>query len=225
MQNISYQLLRQKRKTLSITVVDGSPVIKAPLKLPQEKIDEFILLKTDWISAKIETYYKKYYRFSNILNGKVFLINGIKYESQWVKAAKITLQHNVLLIPITLQFDSQKFAKSLKRFFITLAKEKLFDRVTYLQNILEAKITTVSLSNASTRWGSCDSKKNIRLNWRLILLPLHMQDYVIIHELCHSFYLNHSQNFWMLVSKYIPNYKNLRSELKDFSLIIKYLKH
>ncbi|MCL2848348.1 MAG: M48 family metallopeptidase [Firmicutes bacterium] len=231
MYNISYKLIRQKRKTLTISVVDGNPIVKAPLKLQKEEIDKFVALKSKWIISKIDAYYKRYHRFCAILNGESFILDGQMIEAQYVKTSKIILEENSesnestkLLIPVVLQQDTQKFAKALKRFFVKLALEKLTQRATYLAGILQANITNISLSNASTRWGSCDAKKNIRLNWRLILLPQYLQDYVIIHELCHSFYLNHSPVFWNLVAHYIPNYKSLKSELKEYSLLIKYLK-
>lgn len=69
-------------------------------------------------------------------------------------------------------------------------------------------------------WGSMNNKKEMRLNWKLIILPEKLIEYVIIHELCHIKYLNHSKLFWQEVSKYLPDYKSRRNNLKEYSFIM-----
>ena len=73
----------------------------------------------------------------------------------------------------------------------------------------------IALSNAKTKWGTCNSKNDIRLNWRLIQAPLNIIDYVICHELCHLKYMNHSKEYWNLVGKVFPQYKQAESYLKE----------
>ena len=76
----------------------------------------------------------------------------------------------------------------------------------------------VFISNAKTRWGTCNSKTDIRLNWRLIQAPLDIIDYVICHELSHTRFMNHSHQFWHLVSSVCPNYKVSETYLKNQGL-------
>jgi predicted metal-dependent hydrolase len=75
----------------------------------------------------------------------------------------------------------------------------------------------VYLSNAKSRWGSCNSKKEIRLNWRLIQAPPHIINYVICHELAHLKEMNHSNRFWEEVEKVLPEYRSSEKELKTLS--------
>lgn len=72
----------------------------------------------------------------------------------------------------------------------------------------------VSIKNTSTRWGSCSKKGNLNFNYRILFLSETLADYLIVHELCHLKEMNHSAKFWKLVEKTIPNYKDLRKELK-----------
>ena len=71
------------------------------------------------------------------------------------------------------------------------------------------------ISGAKTRWGSCSAKKNINLNWRLILAPPKVIDYVIAHELSHTVHMNHSKQFWAHVEGMIPDHRRYRKWLKD----------
>ena len=75
-------------------------------------------------------------------------------------------------------------------------------------------------TNSKRMWGSMNNKKEMRLNWKLIILPEKLIEYVIIHELCHIKYLNHSKLFWQKVSKYLPDYKSRRNNLKEYSFIM-----
>ncbi len=74
----------------------------------------------------------------------------------------------------------------------------------------------ISIRNQRTRWGSCSKKGNLNFNYRIALLPPELQDYLIVHELCHIKQFNHSPAFWDLVGQQVPEYKKLRSQLRVF---------
>ena len=106
-------------------------------------------------------------------------------------------------------------ARYLQQWLHSKAKASLFPWLTSLADKRELSFNRVSIRNQSTRWGSCSAKGNINLNQNLLFLPKHLVEYVLQHELNHINCLNHSESFWRSFSKVLPNFKELRSELKD----------
>lgn len=97
-------------------------------------------------------------------------------------------------------------------------KELILKRISFLDSKNDFSFEKVFIKNQSSRWGSCSVKKNLNFNYRMIYLPENIFDYVIVHELCHLKEMNHSKNFWKLVSQYCPNYYELKKELKNYLL-------
>ena len=88
-------------------------------------------------------------------------------------------------------------------------------RVAYYETILGVTHGTITIRDQKTRWGSCSSKGNLNFNWRLMLAPPRILDYVVVHELCHRIEMNHSKAFWDAVETVLPDYRELRKWLKD----------
>ena len=114
--------------------------------------------------------------------------------------------------------------EKIKTFFIKWLKETALDyfsqRAYEISKINSIPSNSILLSNAKTRWGTCNSKTEVRINWRLIQADPYVIDYVICHEFAHLTHMNHSRNFWNLVEKINPGYKLAENFLKDkgFSL-------
>ncbi len=94
------------------------------------------------------------------------------------------------------------------------AKQYIPQRVNVLASQMGVKYNGIALRFQSSRWGSCSAKGNLNFNCLLMLCTVEIIDYVLIHELCHLRYMNHSKSFWELVSKYCPNYMVYRKSLK-----------
>ncbi|MCA9354497.1 MAG: M48 family metallopeptidase [Candidatus Kaiserbacteria bacterium] len=94
------------------------------------------------------------------------------------------------------------------------ARELVLARLEYFNQHYQLKWNRVSIRNQRRCWGSCTSLKNLNFNYKLLLLPPHLCDYVIVHELCHLTHLNHGEDFWGLVAEQVPEYKKCISELK-----------
>ncbi len=94
------------------------------------------------------------------------------------------------------------------------ARKLVLDRLEYWNKHYNFKYSRVSIRNQRSRWGSCSSKGNLNFNFRIVTLPPHLSDYIIVHELCHLGQMNHSQKFWDLVGRTLPNYEELMLELR-----------
>lgn len=95
-----------------------------------------------------------------------------------------------------------------------LAHTLTVEKVRHFANEYGFKYGKITIRNQKSRWGSCSRKGNLNFSYRIVFLPVELQDYLIVHELCHLKEFNHSKAFWDLVGREIPNYKELRKRLK-----------
>ena len=88
------------------------------------------------------------------------------------------------------------------------------ERIEYFNQIYQFRFNNISIRNQKTRWASCSKKGNLSFNYKIALLPRRLADYIIVHELCHLAEFNHSRKFWDQMARTVPNYRELRTELK-----------
>lgn len=94
------------------------------------------------------------------------------------------------------------------------ARALVKERLEELNKFYNFSFNKIAIRDQQTRWGSCSSNRNLNFNYRIIFLPDELVDYLIVHELCHLEEMNHSKNFWNLVSQAIPDYKDRSKKLK-----------
>ena len=94
------------------------------------------------------------------------------------------------------------------------AAEIIEARCRYYAPVMGVSYGTVTIREQKTRWGSCSAKGNLNFNWKLVLMPQEILDYVVVHELAHRIQMNHSAAFWAEVGKILPDYKERRQWLK-----------
>ena len=95
------------------------------------------------------------------------------------------------------------------------------ERVRFYNNKYGFSFNKIFIKNQKTRWGSCSCKQNLNLNYKIVFLPQKHQDYIIVHEMCHLKEFNHSRKFWALVEKALPNYLDIKKELRNHELFYK----
>jgi len=95
-------------------------------------------------------------------------------------------------------------------------------RVEFYNNIYKYSLNSISIRNQKTRWGSCSEKRNLNFNYKILFLPKKMRDYIIVHEICHLKEFNHSKKFWLLVGKSVPDYLEIRKQLRKRELFYRY---
>ncbi len=95
------------------------------------------------------------------------------------------------------------------------------ERVRFYNKVYGFSFNKIFIKNQKTRWGSCSCKQNLNLNYKIVFLPQKHQDYIIVHEMCHLKEFNHSRKFWALVEKALPNYLDIKKELRHHELFYK----
>lgn len=111
--------------------------------------------------------------------------------------------------------DEEHVRAQLRHILSKLALERIAERLAYYAPRLNVRYGRVTVREQRTRWGSCSSKDNLNFNWKLIMAPPDVLDYVVIHELCHLIEFNHSERFWRLVAREMPAYTSCVKWLKQ----------
>lgn len=215
-ESLDYQLIKKSKKTLSLKISENGLVVSAPLLMSEKKINQIVISKIKWIKKKLELIepqknklFIKNRAFFDLLGKeiKITLLDG-NNKIEWVD------ENNLKIF-----FKDQDDQKKLKTFFIKWLKEIALDyfsqRAYEISKLNAIPSNSILLSNAKSRWGTCNSKTEVRINWRLIQADPYVVDYVICHEFAHLTHMNHSRNFWNLVEKLCPNYKLAENYLKN----------
>ncbi len=205
-------------KSLRLTV---SPINGVRLSMPywvSYKYGEaFLNHRIDFI----EKHYTKATIISdNQIIGKQHKINFINKLGSNNITSRVLSNRIIIYLPIfhTIKDDIvQNYTKQIAiKVLRKEANEYLPKRLKELSLSLNFSFNSVKIRQLKSRWGSCDTNKNITLNLFLMSLPDNLIDYVLIHELSHTQILKHDKNFWLLMSKILPNVKSLKNEIKLF---------
>ena len=207
------KIIRSKRKTLSLCVKStGEVIVRAPLKISEEKIHAFVQEKQGWLESQKRKRERAGVRLpTETVDGYPLPILGEYYQITLFDGAAIRLDTQAKRLYLPKEKTEKRLVVWLKenalRIF-TLQTERLAAK-------MGLRFQSVSISLAKTRWGTCSSEGKIRYTYRLLYAPREVVDYVIVHELAHLKFMNHGKAFWSLVERYVPEYKRLRKWLKD----------
>ena len=103
--------------------------------------------------------------------------------------------------------EEEEAEKRLKKFYITSCKKIVAERIKIYQQQLRVKPKIIEVVESKKQWGSCNTKRELTFNYRLVMAPIEIIDYVVVHELCHLLHMNHDRSFWRLVGSILPDYK------------------
>ncbi|HHV95606.1 MAG TPA: M48 family metallopeptidase [Clostridiaceae bacterium] len=232
---IPYTVVKTRRKTIGIIINrNGEVKVHVPFGVTKKQIDEIVQKKADWIIKKVNEVIE---RNSNIIqkeyiNGEKFLYLGDEYTLEIVEKdfdkikkndkafdkGEVLIKDNTMLVYISEGLPDEIRKQTIKESLIKWYKKRFTEIVKERINKYSMKLNVfphrVVIKNQKTRWGSCSEKGNINLNWRLIMAPIHIIDYVVVHEMCHLKVMNHSKDFWTLVESIMPNYRECRKWVK-----------
>lgn len=211
---------RSNRKTLSLTVLkDGVVLVKAPLSMKDETINKFIEEKQAWIKSKLMLVNSTKDKYDDIIHYQKFMLYGNRYSLVMADVKKIETNDSFQIL-LPKKTEPEKILKTMKSWYKKVAKKILADRLAFIESRIRLKSKAMKISDSKGKWGSCNSLGSVCFNWRVIMLPPRIIDYVIVHELCHLVEMNHSKKFWTLVEKFLPNVPALKKEIKEYGFLL-----
>ena len=218
------KIIRSKRRTISLQLCDDATlIVKAPLRVKKNIIHQVILKHHKWLERKKKEILSREIKFieKEFVNGEKYFYLGKLYPLKIV-------QNNEKEYPLILSngnFFLQKNISDAKNAFVVwykqAAREKILQRVDWYSEKTGFSFNRVKISNARKQWGSCTNIGNLSFSWRLIMAPLPVIDYVVIHELVHLVEKSHSKSFWNKVQFFMPDYKVQKNWLKKNGYLLK----
>jgi len=220
MDSIEYSITRSlKRKTLSIVIRPDNQIdVLAPKRMPAARIHQFVHDKQRWIQKKLHfnQHIRTNYQPKSFLEGEVFPLLGETIVLTIRKdCTAIHLSGKQLIVP---SFPADKLKKQLIIWYRKQAEQHLQQRAQSFLPAIGKQPACIGVKAYKSRWGSCHHDGRIYFNYRLIMAPVWVIDYVIVHELCHLIHHNHSNDFWQLVAHIMPDYPQSKTWLKNNAL-------
>jgi predicted metal-dependent hydrolase len=216
-----HKLIRSRRRTIALVVgPDATLTVRAPFETPTEFIHDLVNRKRTWITKKIlEVRARPRPRNKKFVNGESFLYLGNYYRLRVVDNAKAPLVfQKEFILNARFQGDARKL---LIDWYREQAQLKITERVTWHARCFGIDVEAVRITDAGKRWGSCGRDGSLNFSWKLVMSPLSVLDYVIVHELAHLLERNHSERFWRKVATMCPRYQASIKWLKQNEHLLK----
>lgn len=216
------KIIRSKRKSFSIEIDDsGKILLRVPINASDIVINDFVKRHYIWIEKKLNEIENREIKYQpkKFFDGEKFLYLGKFYNLNIVKNQRISLifENEFYLSKKHISNAHEIF----KNFYKKMAKEIIMERVKFYANKYSFKYNKIKITSANKRWGSCTSKGNLNFSYRLIMAPLEIVDYVVVHELVHLIDKTHKKSFYNKVEKILPDYKERKKWLNKNGYLLK----
>jgi len=220
-EQIHYTLERRQRRTVGLKITQEGLVVHAPKRITQTILEGLIAQKADWILKKLEARSANQQAPMQWQHGDQLLLLGNSITlvtKQDIRSRAVEYTPGFLQLAMPNHDEPSAVERKVLQWYKKQALTDFSRRLALFATKLGVPTPELFLSNARSRWGSCNSRKEIRLNWRLLQAPPHIINYVVCHELAHLKEMNHSAKFWAVVASIFPDYKTAEKELKAWSL-------
>lgn len=226
---INFEIKRGIRKKTVAIEIDplAKIIVSAPHDLQEEKLLMIVQKKARWIVEKQEIIKNgSSNSIKEFVSGESFPYLGKEYRLKLVRSAeekegKCELKNNRFYIEVNKNLENGKGKKLIKEalmdWYLLRAEEKIRERANYYSRQIGKKPGDIKIKAQEKRWGSCSHDGILRFNWKIIIAPLSVLDYVIVHGLCHLIFPHHSSHFWQKMQSVLPGYKRRRELLKQYS--------
>lgn len=230
---VSYTI-RHSNKALSakvsVDIVDGVQVV-LPKNHKDKWAEQILMEKADWVNTQIDTL-SELAGCSvprSFIEGEKLFYLGARYTLKLDLPGErierpVEIQEDNIIVAVNPTWPKSEYGKNIRstliNWYYEQAKKLISHRTNEYIKITGLKPAKIRVKEQKYRWGSCSGKGNLNFNWKLIMAPLHIIDYVIVHELCHLERMDHSSDFWQLVASLLPDYQKRRTWLKKYSPVL-----
>ena len=209
MPSVCYSLVKCDRKTIAIRVTeDNEVVVRAPRSVSVAEVERLLEEKRAWIERALAFNACNSLACADVKNYCKAYVSG-------------------RLVPV--RFGRRNFiddegvhvtgVKGFKAAYVNSLGGQFIERFRRMQEACGLYASDVTVRSYKNVWGRCDGKGNIAFSFKLLMLPRELQDYVMLHELCHVVHCDHSEKFWALVGSFLPDWKTKRARLKRYAFL------
>ena len=212
-----------RKRSASIRLLGDLVKVSVPMTLSDSRIRDLVIKRTPWIKNRLrEQSDRPIPAAREYVSGETVTYLGKNYRLKVLigDQPSIKLRRGYVEATVTeTDIDPKNTIRSLLgHWYRSLAEKRLGEKTERLAEVIGVNPASVSVKNYKSRWGSCSPKGDISYNWRIILAPHSIVDYVVVHELCHMLEHNHSSKYWKHVERYVPNWRECREWLKHNEL-------
>lgn len=229
---LAVDIIYRKRKNISLKVSPKENIqIIAPNKVSKDLLKKVLKDNSNWILSKLNKFktFDDNFLKRDYVDDEIYYYMGKQYRLKILKDMNFQNKNNKSYNYIEIKGDNLEIRTnnwekdyikdSLKKWYKLRSEEIIMDRIDFLRkeskDFRSIEPSLVKVKEQKKIWGSCNTSKTIYINSKISMLPLDAIDYIIAHEFCHIIYMNHSKDFYALVEKIIPNYKEIVSWLKE----------
>ncbi|MCL6444136.1 MAG: M48 family metallopeptidase [Alicyclobacillus sp.] len=225
--SIDYTLCCKAAKrdcTISVDWKTGITVV-VPEGIDQERIDAILRRKAPWILRKLAEFreIKPLSTRHEFISGEKISYLGRQYR------LKVIARDDVTNVSLTFQsgrfiavvpksssptWRQERLRQAFRDWYIEHGLSKVEQRVNLFAPRIGVQPSKVVVKDQKTRWGSCTKNGTININWRILMAPMRIVDYVVVHELAHMIHADHSSDFWSVVASVMPDYDERKEWLR-----------
>jgi predicted metal-dependent hydrolase len=212
---LDYVLVRRRgRRGVGLRVDENGLTVSAPLSMPVARIEAVVRESESWVLKKIDQWRSRRAPPVEWHEGArlPFLGGGLTLRLFHATRARVDRVDGEI-VAFVRSFEEAEVKRAVVAWYKRAAHAYLHGRVLDLSQRARLEAPKLLISSALGRWGSCNSRREVRLAWRLVKAPAELVDYVVCHELAHLRHMNHSAAFWAEVERQCPDYRRLRARL------------
>jgi predicted metal-dependent hydrolase len=219
---ISYTLKRSgRRRSIGLRIDERGLTVNVPLRASEKWLHSVLQDKADWVLKQLDSWQAKKVAPIFWAEGARIPFRGEEFIltlTPKLRGAVPQLHGEILHVPAGMEAEAAQIEKAVTEWYRVEALRVFGECVEHFAPLLRVAPRDVKLSAARTQWGSCTVQGVVRLNWQLVKMPLHLIDYVVVHELAHLVEMNHSAAFWRVVESACPDYRQCRAELRGYGV-------